>query len=426
MDTLQGIRSVLVLLSACAVSAHAKDKILLVLSDGMRWDLFGEDLPTFNYIAEMGVKAEYLIPVFPTMSLPNMYTIATGLYAESHGAIHNLAFDPVSGNRTLTYSASLKVQEWFDTGAEPIWVTAIKQGLTAGTMRYPGGDVAIKGIRPTLVNSSEEYSFTNKMDTAISWLKDEDLDIVMTYFGEPDDKLHKFGVGSRPAINSLELMDDLLRHMIERLKEENMMDTVNVIVTADHGFLNYVYKNFIELNSYISRDDTDFMMANYGPTFQILPKEDKMDQVYSSLKNAHPHMHVHWKKDLPEYFHYSNNDRILPIVGYVDPTWHVHTQWLGFNSVVGDHGFDNREQSMRPIFYAMGPKFRKNYNSPPIFGVDIYPMMCEILNLHPAPNNGSRERYGGLMASSGTGGNGVSTLNLIACLVAVVHVIYNA
>ncbi|XP_071965564.1 ectonucleotide pyrophosphatase/phosphodiesterase family member 7-like [Antedon mediterranea] len=405
---LQVLQIALIILAA-AHGVHSKDKILLVLSDGMRWDLFGNDLPTFKYIEEMGVKAEYLIPVFPTMSLPNMYTIATGLYAESHGAIHNLAFDAETGNRTLTYSASLTVQKWFDTGAEPIWVTAIQQGLTAGTMRYPGGDVSIKGIRPTRVNSSEEIPFTSKMDMAIDWLKKDDLDLVMTYFGEPDDKLHKFGVGSARANNSLKIIDDLLKHMLDRLKEEDMLDYVNIIITADHGFHNYVYKNYIELNSYVRRDDMDFMMANYGPTFQLLPKQDKMNEVYNNLKHAHEHMHVYWKEELPQHFHYSNNDRILPIVGYVDLTWHVHTAWKKVNSVIGDHGFDNHEQSMQPIFYAMGPRFKKNHISAPFEGVDIYPMMCEILNLDPAPNNGSRDRWGDVME---TGNNSATRLNI--------------
>ena len=70
------------------------------------------------------------------------------MYPESHGAIHNLFFDPVTKNRTYRFEEALNITEWFDTGAEPIWVTAIQQGLHAGTILYPGGNVPIKGVRP--------------------------------------------------------------------------------------------------------------------------------------------------------------------------------------------------------------------------------------------------------------------------------------
>jgi len=66
----------------------------------------------------------------------------------------------------------------------------------------------------------------------------------------------------------------------------------------------------------------------------------------------------------------------------------------------GGHGYDPlKYDSMHPIFLAMGPAFKKKYsftNSLP--NVNIYPLMCHILDLTPAPNNGSLENVRHMLA----------------------------
>ena len=70
-------------------------KLMIILVDGFRWDYVSLDksLKGFRKIAENGVRAKYVKPVFPTISYPNWYTIVTGLYTESHGMIGNYMYD---------------------------------------------------------------------------------------------------------------------------------------------------------------------------------------------------------------------------------------------------------------------------------------------------------------------------------------------
>ena len=58
----------------------------------------------------------------------------------------------------------------------------------------------------------------------------------------------------------------------------------------------------------------------------------------------------------------------------------------------GDHGYSNELPSMKPIFFARGPDFRKGVKSTSILSVDIYSLVCRLLNIEAAPNNGSLER----------------------------------
>lgn len=75
----------------------------------------------------------------------------------------------------------------------------------------------------------------------------------------------------------------------------------------------------------------------------------------------------------------------------------LHKQYIVFYCVQrvilyvnkGDHGFHNGEMDMKTIFRAFGPDFKKNYLAEPFDSINIYPLMCKLLGVTPAPNNGS-------------------------------------
>jgi hypothetical protein len=46
--------------------------------------------------------------------------------------------------------------------------------------------------------------------------------------------------------------------------------------------------------------------------------------------------------------------------------------------------------SMRPIFAAAGPAFMAApHPAPAVRNVDVYPLLCALLGVRPAPNNGT-------------------------------------
>lgn len=63
-----------------------------------------------------------------------------------------------------------------------------------------------------------------------------------------------------------------------------------------------------------------------------------------------------------------------------------------FSSLEGDHGYSNGELDMQPFFIAHGPAFKKNFQIDQFEIVDIYPLLCHLLDLTPPPNDGSLER----------------------------------
>ncbi len=54
----------------------------------------------------------------------------------------------------------------------------------------------------------------------------------------------------------------------------------------------------------------------------------------------------------------------------------------------GQHGYDPAAMSMRGVFVAAGPAFRRGVTVPAFENVHIYNGLAEILGVSPAPNDG--------------------------------------
>jgi len=125
------------------------------------------------------------------------------------------------------------------------------------------------------------------------------------------------------------------------------------------------------------------------------------------LKNASGtrHFNVYRREEIPAEYHYRNNERILPIFIVADEGWDIEQnmsacEWKpkGFetNKVWGNHGYNNSLPSMRPLFIAHGPAFKRQHIHNRVFeNVDLYPLMNNILQLFAIgelPSNGSLSR----------------------------------
>ena len=217
----------------------------------------------------------------------------SGQYPESHGVVHNVYFNPETLERTYTFQDTLNVTEWFNQGgAEPIWVTAINQGLKAGTIQYPGCNVAINGVEPTrrVVNAPwywENYPNEQAIDDAVAWLKEDDFDLVLLYSGQPDSALHEWGIGDPRTIETTLQVDKDVGYLFQKLDSEELSDITDVIIVSDHGHVQLDPEKSISIYDYVDPEDVHMLVADYGPLFQLEPKEGLLDKVFTI------HLHVY-------------------------------------------------------------------------------------------------------------------------------------
>ena len=64
----------------------------------------------------------------------------------------------------------------------------------------------------------------------------------------------------------------------------------------------------------------------------------------------------------------------------------------------GSHGFDPALASMRAIFIARGPSFRRGLVVPPIDNVDVYPLLASLLGLEPGTHDGNPQALASTLA----------------------------
>ncbi|XP_054077956.1 ectonucleotide pyrophosphatase/phosphodiesterase family member 7 [Rissa tridactyla] len=383
-------------------------KVLLVSFDGFRWNYDQDvDTPNLDAMAAEGVKARYMTPAFITITSPCHFTLLTGRYLENHGVIHNMWFN-TSTKEKLPYYLTQGVDSWWDNGSLPIWITAQRQGLKTGSIHFPGGkakyqgeEVNMKLVEPPLFNYSNETIWRKNIDTVMEWFTQNNLDFIALYFGEPDSAGHKYGPESTQRKNMIKQVDRTVGYLRQRIQESGLESKLNLIITSDHGMETVIKTDEIHIGAIknFTFKDIQFELLDYGPNGLLLPKEGKLEHVYSVLKNAHPKLHVYKKADFPRRFHYANHPRITPLLLYGDPGYVIHGRYkVQFNK--GEHGFDNEAMNMKTIFRAVGPAFKQGLVVEPFESVNVYALLCELLGIVPEPHDGSLEIMKPMLRSS--------------------------
>ncbi|XP_006625809.1 ectonucleotide pyrophosphatase/phosphodiesterase family member 5 [Lepisosteus oculatus] len=381
------------------LSQDKLNKLLLVSFDGFRWDYLDRvSTPNFDSLIKSGVQVERVYNAYITKTYPDHYTLVTGLHAESHGIVANEMYDP-DINRTFSMDRmDIYDSIWWDE-AIPIWVSNQEGGHRSGAAMWPGSDVKIHGKYPThYMLYNESTHFEVRVQQLISWfMSTEPINFGLLYWEEPDESGHRLGPENPEMNDVISQIDSNLGYLLDQLKKSGLYDELNLVVTSDHGMSQMSLDRVIELDNYVDRDL--YTWIDKSPVVGILPKEGRFEEVYTALEKAHPNMTVYKRESIPERYYYKYNSRIQPILAEAKEGWTIMRN-KSDTFMLGNHGYDNMLPSMHPIFIAHGPAFRKNYSKKSMQSVDLYPLMCQILGISPAPNNGSLSHVQDLLAES--------------------------
>ncbi|XP_018422312.1 PREDICTED: bis(5'-adenosyl)-triphosphatase ENPP4 [Nanorana parkeri] len=372
-----------------ATSTSSSPKLILVSFDGFRADyLLNHSLPNLQEFFNDGVLVREVTNVFITKTFPNHYTLVTGLYAESHGIVANSMLDSSTSQIFNLSDFESKTNPVWWNEATPIWVTNQRMGRKSGSAMWPGSDVKIQNMTLNdFLPYNSNVTFAERVDNITAWFTrpDDPINFVTLYFEEPDASGHHFGPENKANMSTvLNEVDEHIRYLVWKLKEAKLWDTVNVIITSDHGMAQCSQDRIIILDNCIGPGN--YTLVDSTPVAAILPLQDT-NYVYNLLKNCSNNMKVYLKEDIPDRYHYKHNARIQPIILVADEGWTIVQN--GSSNVMGNHGYDNSLPSMHPFLAAHGPAFHKNYKMGSMNSVDVYPMMCHVLGLKAEANNGT-------------------------------------
>ena len=265
--------------------------LLLISFDGFRWDyLKRTETPNFDKFIESGVYAiNGLQSVFPTVTLTNHWSLVTGLYAESHGIIDNDMYDPIINK---TYIPLFKIEKikkiknfhnddrFYDfNGVEPIWVSNRLQypKRRSGSIMWWGAENEIKGVRPLyhMPYREEDVDYADNIDKMIDLFSSptDPINLGLLYFGESDELAHKYGPDSYNVTEMISKADLLLEYLLEEFDRVGLLDRMNIIITADHGFAPVSRKRLIHLDNIV--DKSLYRAVHYSPVATIIPNQGK-------------------------------------------------------------------------------------------------------------------------------------------------------
>jgi predicted AlkP superfamily pyrophosphatase or phosphodiesterase len=280
-------------------------------------------------------------------------------------------------------------------GGEPVWVTAAKHGLTTAAFFWPGTEAAIQGIRP---DRWKPYVHTTpndiRVDTVLSWLDlpiEERPSLITMYFADVDDATHAYGTDAPETQAAIREVDRAVGRLLAGLDARGLLGKLNIVIVSDHGMADVARDRVIFLDDYL--DLASVQIIDPSPLASIRPEPGDEDRVYEALAGRSPHLAVYRREEIPARWHFRAHRRIQPLQALADDGWSISTRsYFATHPQAyrgATHGYDNALPSMRATFLAMGPAFRRGVTVPPFQNIHVYELLCRLLGIAPAPNDGS-------------------------------------
>ncbi|MFN3236122.1 MAG: alkaline phosphatase family protein [Pseudomonadales bacterium] len=382
----------------CSLSAQANNEniVILLAWDGMRHDFPDRaNYPGFQRIEREGIRARRLTPVALSNTFPGHVSLATGTTPDQHGIIENIFYDREKG--LYAYSGDA---DWIN--AEPLWIAAERQGVTAATYFWVGSETDWRGQRSTyrMAPFDGGRPEADKVDKIIDWL---DLDpvkrprLIMSYFRGADSVAHMKGPDHADVTSIIRVQDAELSRLMKALDERDLWPITTLMIVTDHGMTEVTES--VAVKDKLVEAGLD-VIINGGSSAQQIFLNDEADRaaVLKVLRHQ-PHIKIYEDEDIPQSMRAPN--RTADIVLTTEPPYTFSAPrnmteqlivWsaplLGWK--IGAHGFDPDLPDMGGIFFAMGNGVTKGKQVNEVHHLDIAPTVAKLLGIEK-PANAIRE-----------------------------------
>ena len=404
---LVGATALMVVLHGCSSTARStraeatasatgvsRPYVVLVSFDAFRHDYLDKYAPpAFAEIASRGVRAEALIPAFPSKTFPNHYTLASGLYPGHHGIVGNVFYDPARGEWYRSNDPKpVGDGTWYS--GEPIWATAQRNGVKSGVYYWSGSEAAIGGVRPTYWSRFDaKVPNAMRVDSVIGWLRKPPLErphLVLLYFSDVDDSTHKHGPDAPQTLQAVASVDRGLRRLLDSLHAMPLGDSTNIVLVSDHGMTQVFPQNLVVVGDELARDGVDTVgmrASDNGPTMSIWFDGDslRIRAARASFEKGLQHAHAFLRTETPERWHLRDNVRAGDVLIVADAGYFLQRRASDKPPNPGQHGYDPALPDMHGIFLAAGPGVRARGVIPAFENVNVYPFVAALLHLERVP-----------------------------------------
>ncbi len=140
-------------------STNASDKkqtpLILLSIDGFRYDYVEKyQPPNLSAMIKSGVRAERMLPIYPSKTFPNHISLVTGMYPSNHGIVHNSFYDKELDD-VYKMGKAFSEPKWMQ--ATPLWIHAERHGVKSASYFWPESDSTLEGLA-----ASYSYQYNKK------------------------------------------------------------------------------------------------------------------------------------------------------------------------------------------------------------------------------------------------------------------------
>lgn len=368
--------------------AEIRDPVTILISiDGFRPDYLERGItPNLGALADSGIYGP-MRPSFPSKTFPNHWTLVTGKTPDHHGIVGNTMEDAARPGEV--FKMATQDPFWWNQ-AEPIWITAEKQGIRSATMFWPGSEVDFNGLRPAdWWPFNQKLSNDRRINAVVDWMRrpaNIRPHLVTLYFDTVDTAGHYFGPAPGEKLHAAITAVD---SEIGRLKQQldSMGQPANFVIVSDHGMAETSPERVILLERIMARDQ--YHLVEDGNYVGIEPLEDNEDAVRAAFLRPHEHMECWDRENIPVHFAYGKNPRVPSIFCLVESGWvglQDVPEWM--TGIGGGHGYDHRDADMMAFFLANGPAIAADGQLAVFDNVDIYSLVARLAGIAPQPSDG--------------------------------------
>ncbi len=373
----------IVLITACLFAVFTKAEqvpVLLLSIDGFSSEYLTKHKPKhLLQLANNGLSASSLTSVFPSKTFPNHLSIVTGKYPAEHGIIAN-SFYRRDKKSTYSMGDGRLDPSWLK--AEPIWITAEKQGIKSASYFWPESTTSINGITQTY---SYPYDGTTSNETRINQILDwlqlpeaQQPKLITGYFSLIDDAGHNHGTDAQETKFAVEKVDSFIGQFMSRL--DNLNIEVNLIIVSDHGMINIDKRHAVKIDKMKELAQVDYVAIGQTQLYIYESDSQKVSQIAQSLQSkAQGQYQVYRNGQFPSHWHFNKVDERMPdiIVNANAPYSFSKSNYMSRAT----HGYDSIDvKEMGGIFISKGPTIKPGKVNA-FENIHVHQFIAELLQL---------------------------------------------
>lgn len=390
-----------------ADSSAARNTVLWISVDGLRPDyLEPAETPFLDHLRANGAYSAEVWPTFPSVTFSSHLSQATGVKVEEHGITGNSFYDSATG-RTYRYPGDAELLE-----AEPIWLTASRQGIRAAVLDWPVAHSQKGPVTSAYFGAEFERGLEDeeRLGRLLDlWENDDDeqpLQLVMGYTTSPDREGHSKGPDAPEVTAAVEKLDEILLRTFVRARriwksrEPGPADRFFLLITSDHGMSRlHTLVHAGNLTGLEGRDEVVIITTgNVGHVHLDRIEDDVerrrvIDQTMARLSEF-DYVRAYPREEIPEEWGFRHPTRTGDILLVLDAgyTFNRRPEQIEMSAEEaggprGMHGYDpaTNPEMLTPLFLFRTPQPLAGVTLGKIESLQLHAAVAELLGIHPAP-----------------------------------------